>query len=130
MLFSQQYYKIRSQAVEALKATDESPYPHKFHVSISLSEFIEKYKDFENGTWHDDLVSVSGEFKICLFGWLVGYHYILIISKGKHDNQQFSLSSAGRGFSRVMINMTPDRSQRKKEKENQKNYLAVQFSTY
>ncbi|XP_073234201.1 lysine--tRNA ligase-like [Porites lutea] len=55
-----QYYKIRSQAVEALKATDESPYPHKFHVSISLSEFIEKYKDVENGTWHDDLVSVSG----------------------------------------------------------------------
>lgn len=55
-----QYYKIRSQAVEALKATDESPYPHKFHVSISLSEFIEKYKDVEDGTWHDDLVSVSG----------------------------------------------------------------------
>ncbi|CAH3015072.1 unnamed protein product [Porites evermanni] len=56
-----QYYKIRSQAVEALKATDESPYPHKFHVSISLSEFIEKYKDVEDGTWNDDLVSVSGE---------------------------------------------------------------------
>ncbi|CAH3130018.1 unnamed protein product [Porites lobata] len=56
-----QYYKIRSQAVEALKATDESPYPHKFHVSISLAEFIEKYKDVEDGTWHDDLVSVSGE---------------------------------------------------------------------
>lgn len=55
-----QYYKIRSQAVEALKATDESPYPHKFHVSISLAEFIEKYKDLEDGTWHDDLVSVSG----------------------------------------------------------------------
>ena len=71
LLFSQQYYKIRSQAVEALKATDESPYPHKFHVSISLAEFIEKYKDVEDGTWHDDLVSVSGEFKICLFGWLV-----------------------------------------------------------
>lgn len=84
--FSQQYYKIRSQAVEALKATDESPYPHKFHVSISLAEFIEKYKDVEDGTWHDDLVSVSGEFKICLFVWLVCYHYILIISKGKYNN--------------------------------------------
>ena len=73
LLFSQQYYKIRSQAVEALKANDESPYPHKFHVSISLAEFIEKYKDVEDGTWHDDLVSVSGEFKICLFGWLSLY---------------------------------------------------------
>ena len=84
LLFSQQYYKIRSQAVEALKATDESPYPHKFHVSISLSEFIEKYKDVENGTWHDDLVSVSGEFKI-LFVWLVSYHYNWIISEGKYN---------------------------------------------
>ena len=59
-LLPQQYYKIRSQAVEALKASDESPYPHKFHVSTSLTEFIEKYKDVENGTWHEDVVTVSG----------------------------------------------------------------------
>lgn len=55
-----QYYKIRSQAVEALKASDEPPYPHKFHVSISLAEFIQKYQDIEDGTWHEDVVSVSG----------------------------------------------------------------------
>ncbi|XP_074616109.1 lysine--tRNA ligase-like isoform X1 [Acropora palmata] len=55
-----QYYKIRSQAVEALKSSDEPPYPHKFNVSISLAGFIEKYKDIEDGTWHEDVVSVSG----------------------------------------------------------------------
>nr|XP_058954595.1 lysine--tRNA ligase-like [Pocillopora verrucosa] len=55
-----QYFKIRSQAIQALKATNDSPYPHKFHVSISLTEFIEKYKDVTDGTWSDDVVSVSG----------------------------------------------------------------------
>jgi len=56
----QQYYKIRSQAVQALKAGTESPYPHKFHVSTSLAEFIEKYKDVADGTWTEDVVTVSG----------------------------------------------------------------------
>ena len=56
----QQYYKIRSQAIQALKAGNESPYPHKFHVSTSLAEFIEKYKDIEDGTWAEDVVTVSG----------------------------------------------------------------------
>ena len=59
--------------MEALKASDEPPYPHKFNVSISLIEFIEKYKDIEDGTWHDDVVSVSGKFKIFpLFSPFVG----------------------------------------------------------
>lgn len=55
-----QYYKIRSQAVQALKASDQPPYPHKFHVSTSLTEFIEKYHNVEDGTWHEDVVTLSG----------------------------------------------------------------------
>ncbi|KAJ7374531.1 Lysine--tRNA ligase [Desmophyllum pertusum] len=55
-----QYYKIRCQAVQALKDSNESPYPHKFHVSTSLTEFIEKYKDVEDGKWSEDTVTVSG----------------------------------------------------------------------
>ncbi|KAL9974645.1 hypothetical protein ACROYT_G011706 [Oculina patagonica] len=55
-----QYFKIRSQAVQALKSTSESPYPHKFHVSTSLTEFIEKYKDVADGTWAEETVTVSG----------------------------------------------------------------------
>lgn len=52
--------------MEALKSSDEPPYPHKFNVSISLAGFIEKYKDIEDGAWHEDVVSVSGSFKIFL----------------------------------------------------------------
>jgi len=46
--------------VEQLKRKGESPYPHKFHVSISLSEFIEKYHDVGDGQHHPDVVSVAG----------------------------------------------------------------------
>ena len=33
----------RSGAVEELKKSDAHPYPHKFNMSISLTNFIEKY---------------------------------------------------------------------------------------
>ena len=55
-----QYYKIRQQAVATLKKSGNNPYPHKFQVSISLTEFINKYSDCEPGTWHEDKVSVAG----------------------------------------------------------------------
>ncbi|XP_013182950.1 lysine--tRNA ligase isoform X1 [Amyelois transitella] len=46
-----EYYKLRSSAIEALKKgpKDEHPYPHKFNVTISLEEFIEKYNNLNNG---------------------------------------------------------------------------------
>lgn len=51
-----EYFKIRSQAIEALKADPAThPYPHKFHVSISLTDFIEKYNDLEPGTTLNDV---------------------------------------------------------------------------
>ncbi|XP_043477178.1 lysine--tRNA ligase isoform X2 [Leptopilina heterotoma] len=40
-----EYFKLRSLAVAQLKANDEHPYPHKFHVSISLEKFIETYSE-------------------------------------------------------------------------------------
>jgi lysyl-tRNA synthetase class 2 len=55
-----QYFKIRTQAVEKLKKSGDSPYPHKFHVSTSLAEFIEKFSSCEEGTWLDEKVSVAG----------------------------------------------------------------------
>lgn len=45
-----EYFKLRSAAVAELKkspATD--PYPHKFHVSISLENFINKYTSLNDG---------------------------------------------------------------------------------
>ena len=56
-----QYYKIRQQAVSNLKRAGENPYPHKFHVSISLTEFIEKYSHIDAGKWEEDKVSVAGK---------------------------------------------------------------------
>ncbi|XP_078045610.1 lysyl-tRNA synthetase isoform X2 [Augochlora pura] len=38
-----EYIKIRTNAIEHLKHTDDNPYPHKFHVSTSLEDFIEKF---------------------------------------------------------------------------------------
>ena len=57
---TQQYLKLRSSAVAALKQTGPHPYPHKFNVSISLTGFIEKYQSMGDGEHHTDVVSVAG----------------------------------------------------------------------
>ncbi|CAK1550024.1 unnamed protein product [Leptosia nina] len=46
-----EYYKLRTAAVAALKtgSKEEHPYPHKFTVTISLEEFIEKYNNLNSG---------------------------------------------------------------------------------
>ena len=44
-----EYFKIRSAAIEELKLGPKHPYPHKFHVNISLTEFIETYSSMESG---------------------------------------------------------------------------------
>jgi len=45
-----EYFKLRSNAVEELKKTDaQHPYPHKFSVSSSLTHFIEKYDSLKDG---------------------------------------------------------------------------------
>ncbi|CAG0894730.1 unnamed protein product [Darwinula stevensoni] len=56
-----EYYKLRSIMIRQLKESDESPYPHKFHVSTSLTSFIESYDSLEVGfVKEDEVVSVSG----------------------------------------------------------------------
>uniref|UniRef100_A0A8C0FIU5 Lysine--tRNA ligase n=1 Tax=Bubo bubo TaxID=30461 RepID=A0A8C0FIU5_BUBBB len=56
-----QYYKIRSHAIQQLKGTNEDPYPHKFHVDLSLSDFIEKYSHLQPGDHLTDItVRVAG----------------------------------------------------------------------
>ncbi|XP_044055744.1 lysine--tRNA ligase isoform X1 [Siniperca chuatsi] len=56
-----QYFKIRSQAIQDLKGTAEDPYPHKYHVDLSLTEFIEKYNHLQPGDQLTDVVlNVSG----------------------------------------------------------------------
>ncbi|KAM0733005.1 Lysine--tRNA ligase [Formica fusca] len=38
-----EYFKLRSNIVSLLKTADQHPYPHKFDVSISLTDFIDKF---------------------------------------------------------------------------------------
>ncbi|XP_034826436.1 lysine--tRNA ligase isoform X2 [Maniola hyperantus] len=58
-----EYYKLRTAAVAALKngSKDDHPYPHKFTVTISLEEFIEKYNNLNSGDVLENVtVSVAG----------------------------------------------------------------------
>ncbi|XP_035871176.1 lysine--tRNA ligase-like [Phyllostomus discolor] len=56
-----QYYKIRSHAVQQLKANGEDPYPHKFHVDISLTHFIQEYSHLQPGDHLSDVtLKVAG----------------------------------------------------------------------
>lgn len=57
-----EYFRLRSAAVAELKkAPDTHPYPHKFHVSISLENFIEKYSSLGEGAMlQDEKLSVAG----------------------------------------------------------------------
>lgn len=40
-----EYIKLRTQAIKNLKDANDNPYPHKFHVSVSLENFIEKFSN-------------------------------------------------------------------------------------
>jgi len=56
-----EYFKIRSAAVEELKKSDQHPYPHKFNVTTSLTQFIESYSSLEAGqTLKDKEVRLAG----------------------------------------------------------------------
>ena len=49
-------------AVKHAKASGSNLYPHKFEVSISLPDFVEKYKDLPDGDHLEDgtVVSIAG----------------------------------------------------------------------
>ncbi|KAF5288974.1 hypothetical protein FQA39_LY03853 [Lamprigera yunnana] len=58
-----EYFKLRMQAVAKLKESgnEQLPYPHKFHVSTSLENYIEKYSDLKEGeVVESDNVSLAG----------------------------------------------------------------------
>ncbi|KAB0357055.1 hypothetical protein FD754_001211 [Muntiacus muntjak] len=56
-----QYFKIRSQAIHQLKVNREDPYPHKFHMDISLTHFIQEYSHLQPGDHLTDItLKVAG----------------------------------------------------------------------
>ncbi|XP_072765001.1 lysine--tRNA ligase isoform X2 [Anoplolepis gracilipes] len=56
-----EYFKLRSNIISLLKTADP-PYPHKFNVSISLTEFIEKFNGrLKNGeSIKEEIHSIAG----------------------------------------------------------------------
>ncbi|KAI2804384.1 hypothetical protein RDWZM_007802 [Blomia tropicalis] len=60
-LDANEYFEIRSKSIQQQREAGENPYPHKFHVSISLTDFIAKYSDLkEEQILTDVTVSVAG----------------------------------------------------------------------
>ncbi|XP_010526352.1 PREDICTED: lysine--tRNA ligase, cytoplasmic-like [Tarenaya hassleriana] len=56
-----QYFENRLKNLAAEKAKGENPYPHKFYVSMSIHEYIEKYGSLSNGEHVEDAeVSLAG----------------------------------------------------------------------
>ena len=62
-----QYFENRVKAIEAKKAKGVNPYPHKFHVSIGMPAFVEKFQALEAGQQMTDVtVSLAGGRKSSL----------------------------------------------------------------
>ncbi|CAI9293709.1 unnamed protein product [Lactuca saligna] len=56
-----QYFENRLKTLATHKAAGMNPYPHKFHVSMSILEYIEKYESLNSGDHLEDVqVSLAG----------------------------------------------------------------------
>jgi len=54
------YFEVRTAKVAELKAADKSPYPHKFHVSVSLTQFCDTFASLKTDEKSAEIVSVAG----------------------------------------------------------------------
>ncbi|CAL8102094.1 unnamed protein product [Orchesella dallaii] len=55
------YYKLRLQTLQQLKEQGANPYPHKYHVTVSIEDFIEKYNGIREGDVLENVsVSLAG----------------------------------------------------------------------
>lgn len=71
VLSLKEYFNMRVQSVKNMRAAGKNPYPHKFHVSMSLTDFIEKFSSMEAGLSDENSrISLAGLF----IDW-VGYFY-------------------------------------------------------
>ncbi|CAF3630950.1 unnamed protein product [Rotaria sp. Silwood1] len=55
-----EYYKMRLHHIQQLKKIGETVYPHKYHVSITSQDFIDKYSHLKNEEINNDIVSIAG----------------------------------------------------------------------
>ena len=54
------YFENRVSAMEKFKENGGDVFPHKFHCSLRISEFIEKYSALEDGQHLEEVVSIAG----------------------------------------------------------------------
>jgi lysyl-tRNA synthetase class 2 len=54
------YKENRIKTLEGLQKSGVNPWPHKFHVTISVPEFVNKYNYLEKDQKLDDVVAVAG----------------------------------------------------------------------
>ncbi|KAJ1902353.1 lysyl-tRNA synthetase [Kickxella alabastrina] len=56
-----QYFEIRSKAIDKMRVEGPYPYPHKFHVTMSVPEFIAKFGSLQPGESKPEIeVSLGG----------------------------------------------------------------------
>lgn len=56
----QQYLQLRTQAIQAQKLSGPNPYPHKFVVTSSLADFIERFQSLVPGEHGTEEASLAG----------------------------------------------------------------------
>ena len=60
----QQYYENRLKYLDAQKVEGKNMYPHKFFVTLSIPEYIDKYGGLSNGEHLEDVsVSLAGNIE-------------------------------------------------------------------
>jgi lysyl-tRNA synthetase class 2 len=56
-----EYFKIRCKALDTMRSQGVQPYPHKYEVNMSLTDFISRYNNLQAGEVLTDVVhSVAG----------------------------------------------------------------------
>lgn len=62
---SQQYYENRLKVLASVKSAGGNPYPHKFQVSMTITEYIEKYRVLNEGDHLKDVeVNIAGSVAV------------------------------------------------------------------
>lgn len=84
--FCQGYHDFRVKMVEEMRKNGVEPYPHKFHVDISLTEFIEKYGYLEkDNNLPDVLLSLAGK----VFEFKPSHLYIICLLRLKFSQKEY-----------------------------------------
>mmetsp|Transcript_3263 Transcript_3263/g.4492 ORF Transcript_3263/g.4492 Transcript_3263/m.4492 type:complete len:584 (+) Transcript_3263:119-1870(+) len=95
-----QYFSNR---LKSLETHGENAYPHKFHVSISIADFIAKYSHLEKDSrLESEIVSISGRLQskrsagqaLFFYDVLEGGHKVQILADKRYYNGDFDKINA------------------------------------